>query len=305
MWPSVWEKKEFKKMHLPVLKEEAISFLDSKPGESFIDSTFGQGGHALEILKKIGPKGKILGIDRDSELLENTLVKDERLTLAQGSFEDLKSIAESRGFGKVSGILMDLGFCTWHLEESGRGFSFLKDEPLDMRYDRKENLNAWKIVNEWEAGEIERILRDYGEERFAARISEKIAEERKAREIKSTFELVKIIGRAVPCWYCKRKINCATKTFQALRIAVNRELEILEKALPQAVDLLEEGGRIVVISFHSLEDRIVKRFFISESKKEMPLIKILTKKPVAPNRKEIESNPKARSAKLRAAMKIS
>jgi len=294
-------------MHLPVLKKEVIDYLDPKPGEIFIDCTVGEGGHACAILEKIGPEGKLLGIDRDPEILENLKkrISDKRMVLARGNFADLKEIAEDAGFENISGILLDLGFCTWHIEESKKGFSFLKDEVLDMRYCPGEGITAKDILNSWEAGEIERILKLYGEERFARIISERITEARKRKEIKSTFELARIIEGAVPSWYRKGKINCATKTFQALRICVNEELENLEKALPQAISLLEKGGRMAVISFHSLEDRIVKRFFIAQARKEAPLIRILTKKPVAAQKEEARENPRARSAKLRAAVKIS
>lgn len=195
-----------------------------------------------------------------------------------------------------------------HLEESGRGFSFKKDEPLDMRYhkilnlkSKISNLTAEKIVNNWPEPQIERILREYGEEGFAGRIAKKIVEARKIKPIGTTFQLREIIRKATPGWYQRKKIHPATKIFQALRIAVNDELGNLEKALPQALEILETGGRLAAISFHSLEDRIVKNFFRKKEKEN--LLKILTKKPVIPSFEETKTNPRARSAKLRTAMK--
>ena len=191
---------------------------------------------------------------------------------------------------------------SWHLEESGRGFTFLKDEPLDMRYNIRgiqNDLTAEKIVNSWPEEEIIKILKEYGEERFAQRIVKKIIENRERGVIKSTFQLKETIKAAVPSWYQRQRISFATRTFQALRIAVNDELDNLKAVLPQALDILEPGGRLVVISFHSLEDRIVKHFF----KSKIDSLKILTKKPITPSEEEIKINPRSRSAKLRAIIK--
>lgn len=266
-------------MHIPVLQKEVIEYLDPKPNENFIDCTIGEGGHSAAILERIAPRGKVLGIDRQLRLKQK-----ERLILAEDNFANLKNIIEQYKFHPVNGILFDLGMSSWHLEESGRGFSFKKKEPLDMRYDPKEGLTAQKIINYWSKAEIERILREYGEERRASQIAERIIETRKVRSIENTPQLRAIIEGA--------RGNLA-QTFQALRVAVNDELNNLDKALPQAVEILEPGGRLAVISFHSLEDRMVKNFF------KNPSFEILTKKPVTPSRAEIEINPRSRSAKLR------
>ncbi|MFH1575409.1 MAG: 16S rRNA (cytosine(1402)-N(4))-methyltransferase RsmH [Candidatus Nealsonbacteria bacterium] len=274
-------------MHVPVLQKEVIKYLDPKPGENFIDCTFGQGGHSLAILGKNAPNGKILGID----LCLTLKVKHPRAVLVQDNFANLTDIVRQNKIGKVDGILFDLGYSSWHLEESGRGFSFQKKEPLDMRYNLQNQLTAEKIVNFWSKFEIERVLREYGEEKRAGKIAAKIIEARIQKPIKNTAHLTEIINKA----------GAAPRlTFQALRIAVNDELNNIEKALPQALQILEHGGRIVVISFHSLEDRIVKNFLKNNSLN----LNILTKKPTVPERQEIIINNKSRSAKLRAAIKI-
>ncbi len=291
-------------MHLSVLKNEVIEYLDPKSNENFIDCTFGEGGHTIEILKRNGPKGKVLGIEIDKKLFEickERFKELKRLILVCDSYSNLKEIVEKEKFEKVSGILFDLGLSSWHLKESKRGFTFLKNEPLIMSYSQKGK-TAKDLVNELSEKEICEILRKYGEERFAKKIAKEIVKERKRKPIETTFQLVEIIKKATPIWYQRRKIHFATKTFQALRIAVNAELENLQKALPQALEILEKGGRLVVISFHSLEDKIVKNFFKeSEKRKQM---KILTKKPIFPSQLEIKLNPSARSAKLRAGEKI-
>ncbi|MBU0476849.1 16S rRNA (cytosine(1402)-N(4))-methyltransferase RsmH [Patescibacteria group bacterium] len=296
-------------MHIPVLQKEVLGYLNPEPNENFIDCTLGQTGHTLMILERTGPKGKVLGIDRDSEILrgvkkscESAGWQAERLRLVCDNFVNLKKIVEKEKFGPISGILFDLGMSSWHLKESGRGFSFKAEEPLDMRYNLDNPLTAEKIINEWPESKIEKILKEYGEERFSKQITRGIARERKLRPIKTTFQLSEIIKKVVPGWYLRRKIHFATKTFQALRIAVNEELENLEKVLPQAVEILEQHGRLALISFHSLEDRIVKNFLRNKAKEGS--VKILTKKPITSSREEIKINPSSRSAKLRAAIKI-
>ena len=306
-------------IHIPVLQKEVIECLEPKPNENFIDCTIEEGGHTLAILEKNGPDGKVLGIELDPELYKKLkeclrFYLKQRVILVNDSYTNLKEIVEREKFKNVSGILFDLGLSSWHLEESGRGFSFQKKEPLDMRYNPQNPLTAEKIVNYWSKPEIEKILRDCGEEKFALRIAETIINFRKIRPIETTSQLVEIIKKAVPTWYHSKKIprrkafgflrgkHFATRTFQALRITVNDELTNLKKALPQAIDILKPGGRIVVISFHSLEDRIVKNFF--KKKIEENLIQILNKKPVSPSFKEIKINPRSRSAKLRAAEKL-
>ena len=298
-------------VHVPVLQKEVIKYLDPKPNENFIDCTIGNGGHTLAILEKNEPKGKILGIDADSELIENLKLLcvnsgqienfKKRVVLTSDNFANLKEIVKRTKFDSVGGILFDLGMSSWHLEESGRGFSFLKNEPLDMRYNFNNPLTAEKIINYWSESEIEKILREYSEERFSERIAKEIIEARKIRPIKNTFQLVEIIKEIVPAWYQHKKIHFATRTFQALRIAVNDELNNLEKTLPQALEVLKPQGRLAVISFHSLEDRIVKNFFKEKAKEN--ILQILTKKPIRPTEEEIKINRRSRSSKLRVAEK--
>ncbi|MBI2625008.1 MAG: 16S rRNA (cytosine(1402)-N(4))-methyltransferase RsmH [Candidatus Nealsonbacteria bacterium] len=288
-------------MHIPVLQKEVIEYLDIQPNENFVDCTFGEGGHSAVMLENNGPNGKVLGIEADEELIGNAKYGN-RLILVNDSYANLKKIVEKYNFQPIQGILLDLGMSSWHLEKSGRGFSFQRDEPLDMRYSLQNRLTAETIVNFWSKTETERILKEYGEERFARQIVERIVEERKRKQIKTTFSLLEIIREAVPGWYKRRKIHFATKTFQALRIAVNDELNNLKYALPQALEILDSGGKLLVISFHSLEDKIVKEFFKNNSKEGK--IKILTKKTVKPSFEEVKHNPRSRSAKLRAAQKI-
>jgi len=291
--------------HIPVLQKEVLKCLDPKPNENFIDCTIGEGGHSAAIIEKNGPEGKILGIEIDAELYQKLMAAKlkNRLILVNDSFVNLKEIVGKEDFKKVQGILFDLGMSSWHLEKSGRGFSFLKKEPLDMRYNPQNPLTAGKIVNYWSAQEIEKILREYSQERFAKRIAREIVEERKNKPIQTTFQLVEIIKKSVPKNYERGRMHPATRTFQALRIAVNDELANLKKVLPQALKILEIGGRLVIISFHSLEDRIVKNF-LREHSDGLFGCKILTKKPTTPSQEEIKINPRARSAKLRAAIKI-
>ena len=302
-------------VHIPVLQKEVLQYLEPKPNENFIDCTIGEGGHTAVILEKTGHKGKILGIEADTELYQKLKSRmaefpisnfqfSKRLILVNDNFVNLKEIVKREKFKSVSGILFDLGMSSWHLEESGRGFSFQKKEPLDMRYNPGNPLTAEKILNYWSEREIEKILREYGEEQLSQQIAKEIIELRKLRPIKNTFQLVEIIKKVVPLWYQHKKIHFATRTFQALRIAVNDELNNLKKALPQAVDILKDGGRLVVISFHSLEDRIVKNFFKNYIGITYVKLQILTKKPIRPGEEEIKINLRSRSAKLRAAIKL-
>lgn len=293
-------------MHIPVLQKEVLEYLDPKPNENFIDGTCGGAGHTLAILEKNGPQGKVLGIDQDPNQIKNCQLKikdfKERVVLVCDNFANLKKIVDKYKFKSIQGILLDLGMSSWHLAASERGFTFKKREPLDMRYDPQNQLTAEKIINFWSKFELERILNEYGEEQFSKKIAEEIINARRIKPIKNTVQLVEIIKRAVPYSYQNRKIHLATKTFQALRIAVNDELNNLKTVLPQSIDVLKPGGRIVVISFHSLEDRIVKIFFREQAKEGS--LKILTKKPISPLLKEVRINPRARSAKLRSAIKI-
>ncbi|MEK7658595.1 MAG: 16S rRNA (cytosine(1402)-N(4))-methyltransferase RsmH [Patescibacteria group bacterium] len=304
-------------IHTAVLKKEVLEYLNPKANENFVDCTIGEGGHAEDILLKNGPNGKVLGIDLDpQQIVQSKRLQasyKDRIILVNDSYTNLTEIIERKNFAPVNGILMDLGMSSAQLEGTHKGFSFQIDQGLDMRYNDEINyLTAEKIVNEWPEERIEKILKEYGEEKFAKKIAKNIAEQRKQGRIKTTFQLIKIIKDATPPTYWSRptgrgssmksgrgKIHYSTRTFQALRIAVNDELENIKKVLPQAFSVLSPGGRLVVISFHSLEDRIVKNFF-----KEMGKVKILTKKPVMAQLAEAKINPRARSAKLRAIIKI-
>jgi len=294
-------------IHTAVLKKEVLQYLDPKSNENFVDCTIGEGGYAEDILEKTGPNGKLLGIDLDPHQISAsqwlyTRFK-ERIILVNDSYSNLTEIIKRKEFSSVNGILLDLGMSSAQLVRAQKGFSFQLDQGLDMRYNDEINyLTAEKIVNEWPQEKIEEVLKNYGEEKFAKRIAKKIVEHRKLGRIKTTFQLIKIIKEATPSSYWRRKIHYATKTFQALRIAVNDELENLQRVLPQAISVLAPAGRLAVISFHSLEDRIVKRTLIEYAKKGN--IKILTKKPITASREEREKNPRSRSAKLRVALKI-
>lgn len=299
-------------VHVPVLTKEVLQYLNPKRNENFIDCTFGTGGHAAALLEKNGPDGKVLGIEVDPELYrkfqaaELSVINNQlsdRLTLVNDSYTNLKNIIQEHNFGPVNGILFDLGLSSWHLEESDRGFSFKRDEPLDMRYDPEHNpLTAFELVNAWPQKELERILKEYGEERFAQNIVKKIVKQREVKPIRTTFDLVEVIWMALPPWFKKNKLHPATRTFQALRIVVNSEIDNLKTALVQATEVLAKDGRLGVISFHSLEDRAVKRFF--KRSQEINILNILTKKPIVPTEEEIRINPRSRSAKLRAVRKI-
>lgn len=283
-------------MHIPVLLNEVLQYLNPQPNQSYIDCTLGGGGHFREIQKRIMPEGRILGIDLSGEAVER--VAQEKLknaVAAKGNFANLKEIAKENGFEKVDGILMDLGFSSIELEKGGIGLSFQKDEALDMRLSGEGEITAADIVNNSSEEELVKIFSEYGEERFSKRIARMIVELHRAKRIESTFQLVDIIKQAVPAKARFGRIHPATRVFQALRIAVNNELENLAKTLPQAVELLNPGGRLAVISFHSGEDRIVKNYFRDNKDK----LKILTKKPIIPSDEEIGKNPRSRSGKMR------
>lgn len=299
-------------VHTPVLLEEVIKMLDPKPGDHVIDGTVGEGGHAEAILERIFPSGVLLCIDRDVDQLERAQVNlarfGERVIFRNGSFGDVQSIAASLGNlplqNNWKGILMDLGWSSAQKERSGRGFTFQNDEPLDMRYDTNESgktQSAKEIINNWPLERIEHVLREYGQERFAKSIARAIGEARKKYPLESTFQLRAVIEKATPLWYGHRRIPPATKTFQALRIAVNQEFEELEKGLEGAANLLLAGGKLVVISFHSGEDRIVKNTLKAFAKDQRG--RVLTKKPIIASPDERERNPRSRSAKMRAFLK--
>lgn len=286
-------------MHVPVLTKEVSSYLAVEPDKNFIDCTLGEGGHARKILEK---GGRVLGLDWDKEMIERARKRLEpdfgkRLILVNKNFVHLKEVVKREGFGPVAGVLFDLGMSRVHIEESGRGFTFKRREPLLMKYrEEGKGLTAYEIVNRWPEKKIEEVLRKYGEEKYAEDIAEEIGNSRNKKRITYTTELADIVKKVKPE---KGRIHPATKTFQALRIAVNHELQNLKEALPQAADVMEKEGRLVVISFHSLEDKIVKNFLKQEKR-----LKVLTKSPVRADKKEVNKNPSSRSARLRAAEKI-
>lgn len=297
--------------HIPVLTKEVLEYLDPKGNDNVIDCTVGNAGHANLILQKTSPFGKLLGIDADGQQVHSARRQlqhfNERVILIHDSYANIKEIAERIRLKPINGILLDLGYSSWHIEQSGKGFSFSKNEVLDMRYGLPAQagageLTAQKIVNEYKEVELERILSEYGEERYSKQIARALMRQRKVHPIQTTFELAKVIQEAVGNKYKGEKIHCATRTFQALRIAVNDELQNVQKVLPQAIEILAPGGRLAVISFHSLEDRIVKNFFKDQEKNN--IVTILTKKPVVALPEELEVNQRARSAKLRAIIKI-
>ena len=293
--------------HIPVMLKEVINYLDLEPGQTVIDGTVGLGGHALAMLERISPNGKLLGLDKDQANLKraklNLAPYKKQLTLVHDSYLNLKQIAYDQRYYPADAILLDLGFSSVHIEDSTRGFSFQHEGILDMRYDTDQELNASTILKTWSAEDLEKIFRQYGEERHARKIAQSIVQERtNLGDAIPTATLVEIIIRAVPGREKYNKIHPATRVFQALRIAVNNELNTLEQALPQVLGTLKPGGRLAVISFHSLEDRIVKQMF---KKFDGTKIKIITKKPVVPTEEEVKKNPRARSAKLRVAERMS
>ena len=290
--------------HVPVLMNEVVESLQLKLNANVIDCTLGDGGHAEMMLEKIAPEGKLLGIDTDRESIlrakQNLYRFGERAVFAQDNFINLKKIIEENKFGKVDGILMDLGWSSPQFEERGRGFSFQKNEPLDMRYDPSgNNQTAGEMINNLSEQELEKIFREYGEEKLSKKIAQLIVLRRGSGQVKTTQDLVVIIEEAYK--YRRGKIHPATKVFQALRIAVNNELGILKSVLPDAVEALNSGGRLSVITFHSLEDRIVKHYFKGQEGK---ILKIIYKKPIICADEEYAKNPRARSAKLRTIEKI-
>jgi len=303
--------------HIPVLLQEVVDYLELSPGNVVIDGTVGLGGHARAMLERVQPKGlarrhtataegKLLGIDRDQANLnqakKNLADYKKQVTLIHDSYLNLKQIAYDNGFYPADAILFDVGFSSVHIEDSTRGFSFQQQGPLDMRYDQDQELTAAEIVNTWPLKELERIFRQLGEERNALKIAVAIVRARRKELFETTTALSEVIKDVTPGRGRHTKLHPATRVFQALRIAVNDELSALEQALPQALGTLRPGGRLAVISFHSLEDRIVKQTF---KKLDGTKIKIITKRPVTPTAAEIKANPRSRSAKLRVAERMS
>lgn len=308
--------------HIPVLLKETLEYLDLKVGGVYIDGTLGGAGHSSEIIKRIIPGGVLLGIDQDSNAIdaakERLEAYKDNVLIVRDNFRNIKTIALENGFKEVDGVLLDIGVSSHQLDEEERGFSYMHDGPLDMRMDTDRDYGASDIINSATEQELTRILRDYGEEKWAVRIAKFILEERKNGRIDTTFKLVDIIKKAIPAAARREGGHPAKRTFQALRIAVNDELEVLEQAVRDAVDILKPGGRLVVITFHSLEDRIVKTVFNNMERPctcppqlpicmcgKEPLLKVVTKKPVLASEEELSINTRSKSAKLRAAERVS
>lgn len=294
-------------MHLPVLLKEAIDVLALENGDIYLDATLGEGGHAEEVFKRFGDNLTIAGIDADKTAIAFAQSRIEtaghrNFKSAPLNFREIEKAPQILGIGNPNKILFDLGWSKRQFEESGKGFSFQKDEPLNMSFGENPVFSAYDVVNHWVEENIRTIISAYGEEKYSSRIAKAIIESRKKNPIKTSRELADIIVEAVPARYRHLKIHPATKTFQALRIVVNDELRSLENGLHGAYEILKNGGRIAVISFHSLEDRIVKKFFKKLNSEEKA--EILTKKPIRAGEEELAQNPRARSAKLRAISKI-
>lgn len=294
------------KFHIPVMPSEVVNYLNLGPGKVIVDATVGTGGHSLEIIRQIMPAGKLIGIDRDEESLA---VARARLSAYAGAcefvyanFVDLDRILEELNIKKIDGVLFDLGVSSYQLQNPSRGFSFQYDGPLDMRLDRNSNISAYDLVNNLNEEEISSLLWTFGQERWHNRIARFLVEERERHAISTTEELSRIVVKAIPPKYRHYRIHPATRTFQAVRIAVNRELETIETAIEEALGFLEKSGRICVISFHSLEDRIVK--FAFRKAAAQGLVRIITPKPLVPQRTEVKENPSSRSSKLRVAERL-
>ena len=309
---------EFK--HYSVLLNECIEALDIKPDGIYVDGTLGMGGHSEQIAKRL-TTGRLISIDRDERAIvragERLKEYMDRITLVHGNFRDLHSILSGLGIEKVDGMLFDLGVSSPQLDETERGFSYMSDAPLDMRMDETETLSAWFVVNKWPEEKLRRILYDFGEERYAPRIASAIVSKRAEKPIETTLELVDVIKGAMPAAALREKQHPAKRSFQAIRIAVNDELEAISELMSTAADHLTVGGRLAVISFHSLEDRIIKNSFQSREKgctcpREFPIctcgfvqtLKTINRKPILPSERELSENPRSRSAKLRVAERV-
>lgn len=307
-------------IHKSVLLDECIESLKIKPDGIYVDGTLGGAGHSLEIVKKLD-KGKLVAFDQDIDAIENAKEKlkeyMDKVILIHSNFENLDEKLREYGINGIDGILLDLGVSSYQLDTPERGFSYMHDAPLDMRMDKSLKESAYDILNYYSEESIDKIIRDYGEENWHSRIAKFIVEKRAEKPIETTFELVDIIKAAVPKKARDESLHPAKRTFQAIRIAVNRELDVIEKVVKEAADNMNSGGVISIITFHSLEDRIVKNIFkdLSQGCKcppefpictcnSKPTLKIINKKPIISSAEELEENPRARSAKLRCAMKI-
>jgi 16S rRNA (cytosine1402-N4)-methyltransferase len=296
-------------IHKPVLLKETIENLNIREDDIVLDGTINGGGHSTVICEKLGENGMVVGIDQDSDALERARKRLQKckckIALRMENFRNLDKVLKEIGVERIDKALFDLGLSSDQLEESGRGFSFQKDEPLIMTFnpDPKEtDITAHEIVNKWKEESIADIIYGYGEEKFARKIAKGIVLAREENPIEKTVDLVKIIRNSVPGWYKRKKTNCATKTFQALRIAVNDEMLSTKEGVEKAIEYLNPGGRIAVISFHSIEDRLIKILFKEKQKKGV--CAIITKKPIQPSKEELKENPRARSAKLRVCEKL-
>ncbi len=302
--------------HKSVLLKETIDGLNIKPEGIYVDGTLGGGGHSYEVCARLGEKGSIIGIDQDEAAIEaaGVRLKDfgEKVTIVRSNYCKMKSKLHELGIDKVDGIMLDLGVSSYQLDTAERGFSYREDAPLDMRMDRRQEMTARDIVNDYSEMDLYRVIRDFGEDKFAKNIAKHIVRERGRRPVETTGELTEIIRGAIPMKYQKKGGHPAKRTFQAIRIELNRELEVLSKSLDDMIELLNPGGRLCIITFHSLEDRIVKRAFKKNENpctcpKDFPVCvcgkipkgRVVTKKPVLPGEAEISENSRAQSAKLR------
>ena len=294
--------------HIPVLVEEVLAGLHCRPGGVYVDCTIGQGGLAARILDAAGPGGMLIGIDRDEEALAMTRERlkqfPTQLRLVHGNFGDIKHHVRTLGLSCVDGIVFDLGVSSVQLNDANRGFSFMAEGPLDMRMDRSGETTAAQLLARLSEAELSNIIFQYGEERYARRIARSIARARELRPLRTTAELVSVIRSAVPGSYRHGRIHFATRTFQALRIAVNGELDVLAAAFQDAAEMLSPGGRLCIISFHSLEDRIAKHTIRELSQGPEPVLLTKTKRPVVALESEVAGNPRSRSAKLRIAERL-
>ncbi|MCI6693123.1 MULTISPECIES: 16S rRNA (cytosine(1402)-N(4))-methyltransferase RsmH [unclassified Clostridium] len=309
---------EFK--HVSVLLNECIEGLNIKDNGIYVDGTLGGGGHSSEILKNLSDKGLLIGIDQDRDALKAAsarLQNYKNVKYVHNNFYNVDSILNELGIEKIDGMLMDLGVSSYQLDTGDRGFSYMQDAPLDMRMNRDNLLSAYEVVNNYDEEELYRIIRDYGEEKFAKRIARFIVEKREEKNIETTLELVEIIKAAIPAKARREGPHPAKRTFQAIRIEVNSELSILNKAIEDGVNRLNKGGRMAIITFHSLEDRIVKLKFkelatACTCPKEFPIcicggkakVKIISRKAIEPSKEEVDENPRSRSAKLRVIERI-
>ena len=302
--------------HTSVLLEETVDGLNIKPDGIYVDGTLGGGGHAYEVCTRLGNKGRFIGIDQDEAAIEAAGIRlrdfGERVTIVRSNYCDMKLQLQKLGIDKVDGIVLDLGVSSYQLDTAERGFSYRVDAPLDMRMDRRQEMTAKDIVNDYSEMDLFRIIRDYGEDKFAKNIAKHIVMEREKGPIETTGQLIEIIKRAIPMKFQKTAGHPAKRTFQAIRIELNRELEVLKNTLDDMIDLLNKDGRICIITFHSLEDRIVKSIF---KKNEDPCTcpshfpvcvcgneskgKVVTRKPILPSEEELEANSRSKSAKLR------